>query len=208
MHYQIRLEQIPLGIDTDYFRPMDQIICRQKYGIPQNAFVIMWLGRFSDIHEADLYPLVNVFGQLVQNNPNKNLHLVLAGSCDRKPSYIGKLMDLMTNKSVKNRIHVIRSEDIENRAELYSACDVFTSPVDNLQESFGLTPVEAMACGIPQVVSDWDGYRDTVKDGETGFLIQTSWVDCMNDIACMDFFCLTQIIEDYYNNIYHLKVWQ
>jgi hypothetical protein len=58
---------------------------------------------------------------------------------------------------------------------LYNAADVFTSPIDNCQETFGITPVEAMACGVPQVVANWDGYRDTVQDGTTGFLVPTYW---------------------------------
>ena len=41
------------------------------------------------------------------------------------------------------------------------------------QETFGLAPVEAMAAGIPVVVSDWDGYRYTVSDGIGGFRIPT-----------------------------------
>jgi D-inositol-3-phosphate glycosyltransferase len=56
------------------------------------------------------------------------------------------------------------------------------SPVDNVQESFGLTPIEAMAHGLPQVVSDWDGYRDTVVDGETGFLVPTLWTSSTRDL--------------------------
>src|SRR5207244_1790203 len=55
-------------------------------------------------------------------------------------------------------------------------------PVDNLQETFGLTPIEAMACGVPQVVSDWDGYRDTVLDGVTGYLVPTVWTRCDDDL--------------------------
>ena len=47
---------------------------------------------------------------------------------------------------------------------------------DNIQETFGLTPVEAMAAGLPCVVSDWNGYKDTVADGETGFRIPTTTV--------------------------------
>ena len=42
-----------------------------------------------------------------------------------------------------------------------------------MQESFGLTPIEAMAAGLPVIVSDWDGYRDAVRDGEDGFVIPT-----------------------------------
>jgi hypothetical protein len=50
---------------------------------------------------------------------------------------------------------------------------VFTSLVDNFQETFGLTPIEAMAAGLPCVISDWNGYRDTVRDGMDGFRIPT-----------------------------------
>jgi D-inositol-3-phosphate glycosyltransferase len=57
----------------------------------------------------------------------------------------------------------------------YGAADVFVSPVDNVNETFGITPIEAMACGTPQIVSDWNGYRDTVVHGETGFLVPTRW---------------------------------
>ena len=45
--------------------------------------------------------------------------------------------------------------------------------MDNIQETFGLAPVEAMAAGLPVVVSDWDGYRYTVRDGQEGFLVPT-----------------------------------
>jgi hypothetical protein len=44
---------------------------------------------------------------------------------------------------------------------------------DNIQETFGLTPLEAMASGLPVIASDWDGYRETVRDGVDGFLIPT-----------------------------------
>jgi len=50
---------------------------------------------------------------------------------------------------------------------------VFCSLSDNIQETFGLVPLEAMAAGLPVVVSDWDGYRDTVRDGVDGFRVPT-----------------------------------
>jgi hypothetical protein len=50
---------------------------------------------------------------------------------------------------------------------------VFCSLSDNIQETFGLTPIEAMAAGLPVVVTDWDGYKDTVRNGIDGFAIPT-----------------------------------
>src|SRR5258708_11547844 len=41
--------------------------------------------------------------------------------------------------------------------------------------------IEAMAAGVPQVVSDWSGYRDIVVHGETGFRVQTYWASCDDD---------------------------
>jgi alpha-maltose-1-phosphate synthase len=50
---------------------------------------------------------------------------------------------------------------------------MFTLLVDNVQESFGLAPVEAMAAGLPVVATDWDGFRDTVRHGVDGMLVPT-----------------------------------
>lgn len=71
---------------------------------------------------------------------------------------------------------------------MYNSADCFTSPIDNIQETFGITPLEAMSCGIPQIVSDWNGYRETVVDNVTGFRIPSYWCRCDKDISCNPFF--------------------
>lgn len=55
----------------------------------------------------------------------------------------------------------------------WTAADIFISLSDNIQETFGLTPLEAMAAGLPAVVTDWNGYKETVRDGIDGFRIPT-----------------------------------
>jgi hypothetical protein len=70
-------------------------------------------------------------------------------------------------------VHFVDGQNAEIRAKAWAAADIFTLPVDNVQETFGLAPVEAMAAGLPVVVTDWDGFRDTVEDGVTGFRIPT-----------------------------------
>src|SRR6202012_5551691 len=70
-------------------------------------------------------------------------------------------------------VHFVPGDDRARIGALWAGADVFVSLVDNIQETFGITPVEAMAAGLPVVVSDWDGYRSTVRDGVEGFLIPT-----------------------------------
>lgn len=183
---RIRLEKVPLGIDTDYFCPKDRASARELFRIPQDAFVILWFGRFSDLFKADLYPLLQVFRRLVDKNPGRKLRLILAG-CSDPVSYETVLLRQIRRLGLMDHVRILMNREIPDRAMLYAASDVFTSPVDNIQETFGLTPIEAMACGVPQVVSDWDGYRDTVESGVTGFRIPTKWANCLEDVAKADY---------------------
>ena len=61
----------------------------------------------------------------------------------------------------------------DNKHKTLSAGDIFISLSDNFQETFGLTPLEGMAAGLPVLVSDWDGYRSTVRDNVDGFRVKT-----------------------------------
>ena len=183
---RIRLEKVPLGIDTDYYKPMPKSDARKVLGLPQDAIIILWFGRFSHIYKADLFPLLHVAQMLLQNTTS-NIHLVLAGSEEKGSGEINTLRRLAEELGIQQHISIIENQNIPSRPLLYSAADIFTSPIDNLQETFGLTPVEAMSCGVPQVVSDWDGYRDTVENGVTGFRIPTIWTDCLNDVAKADY---------------------
>ena len=59
--------------------------------------------------------------------------------------------------------HYLNGKVLGDREKAYSGADIFTFPIDNTQESFGLAPIEAMAAGLPVIASDWDGLRDTVS---------------------------------------------
>tara|TARA_B100000674_G_scaffold480454_1_gene480067 strand:+ start:272 stop:1207 length:936 start_codon:yes stop_codon:yes gene_type:complete len=59
----------------------------------------------------------------------------------------------------------------EEKKLALAAADLFCSPADNLQETFGLSVLEAMASSLPVVASDWNGYRDLVMHGTTGWLV-------------------------------------
>jgi hypothetical protein len=68
------------------------------------------------------------------------------------------------------RVTFLDGNDAQEVAACWAAADVFLLLSDTIIETFGQALVEAMAAGLPLVVSDWDGYRSIVRDG---FLIPT-----------------------------------
>lgn len=185
LRYRGRLDVIPIGVDTDRFRPRDRRDARARAGLPPDVFLLLWIGRLSSIDKADLLPLVRVVADLVRAYPEKNLRLMCVGG-ERPGEAFGRAINEYAQQLGIAANVLVANEVPPAGAHLVHACaDVFVSPVDNVQETFGLTPVEAMACGVPQVVSDWNGYRDTVVDGETGFRIPTLWSRCDEDVRAM-----------------------
>ena len=63
--------------------------------------------------------------------------------------------------------------DQNNKHKSLAVSDIFISLSDNIQETFGITPLEGMAAGLPVVVTDWNGYKDTVRDKKDGYRIKT-----------------------------------
>ena len=86
---------------------------------------------------------------------------------EHNEGYVNILSDLINKLEIEDRVVIISDYDASHIPLYYGMADVFVSPSDNIQETFGLSVIEAMASGLPVIVSDWDGYRDTVVDGVT-----------------------------------------
>lgn len=180
---EFRMDIVPLGIDDDNFRVIDKSTARKTLDISQNEFVILYLGRVSAYFKGDIMPLLRVVKNLCDKNPGKNIRFVIAGSdCDagKECSHIKRFAGVL---GIEKNVTMIQNFEYNKRNIFYSCADVFVSPTDSIQETFGLTVLEAMACGVPQVVSDWDGYKETVVHGTTGFRVPTYWCQCDEDIS-------------------------
>jgi len=186
MDFEGRLDVVPLGVDTDIFKPGDKYTERKEYGIPENATVMMWLGRFSAYDKADLLPMIRVFKKIYKDYDN--LYLVMVGHDVMKKPYLPYLKKIILEWNLSDRVIIIEKNDVSKRHKLLACADIFLSPIDSVQETFGLTPIEAMACGVPQIVSDWNGYKETVEEGVTGFRIPTLWLKCDRDISASNLF--------------------
>jgi len=175
-----RVVTIPLGTDLPVLDPHTRVSLRREWGIPIDATVLLYLGRLTEQFKADLEPLILVFERLASERPNT--FLIIAGQ-DVQETYGRLLGGYASALGLENRMRVITNFPFADKKNLYSMADVFVSPVDNVQETFGLAIVEAMAAGLPVVASNWSGYRDLVVDGETGFLVKTLWNDAAGDVA-------------------------
>jgi D-inositol-3-phosphate glycosyltransferase len=180
IEYSGRLDVIPLCVDTDKFEPQAKLPLRQKLKLPAQSIILLYLGYVSSL-KADLLPLLSVFRRLIKDNPQRQLLLVIAGTKDA--SYAITVEKFVQDHGLAKHVRIVDGFTDEMKYAITAAADIFVSPGDSIQESFGLTPIEAMACGIPQVVADWDGYRDTVAHGETGFLVPSYWAKCDSDLA-------------------------
>ena len=180
IRYSGRLDLIPLCVDTEKFRPAEKTALRKQLKLPKEAIILLYMGYVSAL-KAELLPLLQVFRQLIKQNPKRQLLLMIAGT--RDALYGKTLEDYIKQFSLSKHVRLMDSPSDKTKYAITAAADVFVSPGDSVQESFGITPIEAMACGIPQVVADWDGYRDTVSHGETGFLVPTYWTKCDSDLS-------------------------
>src|SRR5262249_36188067 len=114
---------------------------------------------------------------VIDDSPNASVLLVVAGQ--KGPAAQEELfVRYAAELGVSAHVHRLTEVAPEDDPLLFAAADIFVCPSDCVAENFGLAPVQAMACGVPQVASDWDGHRDTVVHGETGFLVPTMWGPC------------------------------
>ena len=164
---------IPFGIHTDDFdfSDRDKETARSGFGIQPKEVAILFAGRLSFHAKAHPYPMFLALEKAAQTT-GERLHLLL---CGQFPNDAVKEAFLAGAKShcPSVRVQWINGKSFDAYSQAWAASDLFVSLSDNLQETFGITPVEAMASGLPVIVSDWDGYKDTVIDGETGYRIRT-----------------------------------
>lgn len=174
------LPLIPLAVQdslpcTNLSRHELRSLARHRLGIPQEAYVILFVGRLSFHSKAHPLLLYRAMARLIQIVPNAFLlecgHIYNQSVAD---AYT-QLQKLFPNVP-RICLGGLNPATEDEKSQALAAADVFVSPADNLQETFGLSVIEAMAAELPVVVSDWNGYRDLVVNDHTGILIPTSMV--------------------------------
>jgi len=192
-----QLPVIPLGIDPTIWTTEEdpksrKKRCRKELNLPKESRLVLIAGRLDFYTKFQPDPLLRILEQL-RNSSQPTLELVIYGEALNDEQMIQwKRGAKQLAPSVP--IHWFPGKNRDISAPLRWASDVFVSLADNPQETFGITPLEAMASGLPCLVSDWDGYRDTVvqageSDEPTGIRIPTRMVEGLGtpeSISCIN----------------------
>jgi len=166
-----QLPVIPLGICAEDFLYSNEqkIFARHQLKIDSDAIVILFTGRLS--FHAKAHPLA-MYQAIDQLSAKFKLVLIECGWYANE--HIEKAyQDAFLQICPKAKRITLDGRISDQRSLAWAGADIFCSLSDNIQETFGLTPLEAMAAGLPVIVSDWNGYKETVRDGVDGFRIPT-----------------------------------
>jgi glycosyltransferase involved in cell wall biosynthesis len=155
----IQVEVIPFGLDTTVFKPIDSRLARELLNLPQDKQLILFgaIDATGDTRKG-FHLLQTALKQLSQTGWSDRIELVIFGSS--KPDrpldlgfpihYLGKLQD-----------------DLSLRVA-YAAADVMIAP--SIEEAFGQTASESLACGTPVVVFANTGLEDIVDRQQNGYV--------------------------------------
>jgi glycosyltransferase involved in cell wall biosynthesis len=173
---QLQLPVIPLGVDCEAFlRGEDALVARtqlrQELGIAADDIIVLFVGRlifYAKAHPVPMYLALEQAAQAI----SANIHLIQAGWFEDQREEVSFKESAKRFCPSVNTIF-LDGRRPEIRTRIWSVADIFISLADNIQETFGLTPIEAMAAGLPVIVSDWNGYQESVRQGMDGFKIPT-----------------------------------
>ena len=160
---------LPIGVDTNIFHPEDTQLARARLKIDLACQMTLYVGRIDT--SKGLETLLQGFSRVSHDQPNAKLYIV--GGSLNAAEYkreISPLKKLARQLRIEQEIVFAGPVEQKSLYLYYSASDVVV--VSSYYETFGIVPLEAMACGTPVVASRVGGLIHTIKPGKTGHLFK------------------------------------
>jgi D-inositol-3-phosphate glycosyltransferase len=157
-----RLTVVPCGVDIEKFRPLDARACRASLGLDADVPVLLFLGRIEPLKGIDV--LIRAAAQL-----DGRFQLLVVGGDEKDAQRTHDLHVLAEEVGVAGKVVFGDAVPHDELPVYYNAASICVVP--SYYESFGLVALEAMACGVPVIASRVGGLKETVRDGQTGYLV-------------------------------------
>lgn len=164
------IEMVPCGCDESELGE-SQGDLRTELGIPRDEFVVLQLGRL--VPRKGIDNVIRAIGLLEREHHIRAKLLVVGGSRDESSAAampeVMPLRRIARDERVEERVIFLGRRARDRLGMLYRTADVFvTTP---WYEPFGITPLEAMACGVPVIGAAVGGIKHSVVDHLTGYLV-------------------------------------
>jgi D-inositol-3-phosphate glycosyltransferase len=157
-----RVTVVPCGVDTDVFRPIDRAGVRKELGLPAKERIVLFVGRIEPLKGIDV--LLRAVSHL-----DGRFRVLVIGGDGKDVARKAELAALAAELRIADKVTFLDAVPHGELPLYYNAADICVVP--SYYESFGLVAVEAMACGVPVIASRVGGLKETVRDGQTGYLV-------------------------------------
>lgn len=157
-----KIRVIPCGVNFNLFKPMDKSQSRKLLGLPEGK-IVLFVGRIERLKGID--KIIQALPLVAEKKPR----LIIAGEDGNRQGEMASLKKLADSLGITDSVNFLGLVDYNKLPLYYNAADVCVLP--SFYESFGLVPLESLACGTPMIATDVGDLMNIIREGETGFII-------------------------------------
>jgi glycosyltransferase involved in cell wall biosynthesis len=160
-----KLVEMPNGVDAELFAPgRDETGLRASLGIEDDAVVVAFAATLDRAHH---FKRLDLALAALASLTDERVHLVVAGG--------GELLEDFRAQAnaagISGRVHFLGPVPHPQLPAVLRAADLFLLATEP-PESFGIVLIEAMACGLPAIATEYPGVRAVIDNEETGWVVQ------------------------------------
>lgn len=172
---EVPAQVIHHGIDVDRFAPVaDKATLRAELGLPQDKVLVGCFGRIRPQKGNDLF--TDMMLRLLPDRPDA-VAVMMGGVTDQFREFHKGLVEKVAAAGLQDRFLFLPEDPHWDVSRWFKALDLYIAP--QRWEGFGLTPLEAMACGSPVVATRVGAFEELVQDGQTGTLVNVEDLEAM-----------------------------
>ena len=153
----------PTRYNDNYFKVLPQNECRRQLGIGDQTTMFVTVGRLNWFKGWKL--MIDAFNNIAKKKENNVLYFI--GDGEEKD----KIKDYAKELGIDNKVVLVGKRAPAEIVTYLNAANVFI--MGSFEEGWSTTLVEACACGVPCVVTDFSGARDMIADGQNGYVVST-----------------------------------